>query len=98
RHREVLDRQTGRIRQDRETLLAALQGIEGITAFPSQANFLLFRVGPGQAGRVFAGLKAAGILIKNLDPAGGLLRDCLRVTVGTPEENAAFLSALREVL
>ncbi|HBA67008.1 MAG TPA: histidinol-phosphate aminotransferase, partial [Methylococcaceae bacterium] len=35
-----------------------------------------------------------GILIKNLSPQGGLLLDCLRVTIGTPDENDAFLQAL----
>ena len=46
----------------------------------------------------FEGLKAAGILIKNLNGSNDTLQDCLRVTVGLPEENAAFLSALRELL
>ena len=48
--------------------------------------------------QVFAQLKAAGILIKNLNPAGGLLASCLRITVGTPEENQAFLAAFRNIL
>jgi histidinol-phosphate aminotransferase len=43
-------------------------------------------------------LKAQGVLIKNLSPQGGLLADCLRVTVGTPEENTAFLQALGQSL
>ena len=52
----------------------------------------------GKADALFASLKAQGVLIKNLSPAGGPLQDCLRVTVGTPEENAAFLAALTETL
>jgi histidinol-phosphate aminotransferase len=47
---------------------------------------------------VFAALKASGILIKNLGGGNPLLRDCLRVTVGTPAENEAFLAALRQAL
>jgi histidinol-phosphate aminotransferase len=97
-HQEVLEAQTRRIRQDRDWLYSALQGIDGLTVYPSQANFILFRTPPGQASRIFEALKGAGILIKNLDPAGGLLRDCLRVTVGTAAENAAFIEALQKVL
>lgn len=98
RHRDVLDQQATQIREDRESLLAALQQFTGLTAYPSRANFILFRVGSGMAGEVFDSLKAAGVLLKNLDPVGGLLTDCLRVTVGTPDENAAFLTALQNTL
>ena len=91
-HREVLDQQTEQICADRENLMQALLAIEGITPFPSQANFILFRV--NNAREVFESLKSKGVLIKNLSASGGLLQDCLRVTVGTPEENAVFLSAL----
>ena len=44
----------------------------------------------GDADRVFDGLRQHGVLIKNLNAAGGMLRNCLRVTVGTPEENDRF--------
>jgi len=94
----LLDRQTARIRSDREVLYAELAALPGIEAFPSQANFILFRTPPGRADAVFEGLRARRVLIKNLTGAGGLLRDCLRVTVGTPEENHAFLAALRACL
>ena len=93
-HREVLDEQTRQISRDRESLFAALAAMDGITPFPSRANFILFRV-EGDADAVFASLKAQGVLIKNLNPAGGPLSGCLRVTVGTPDENAAFLQALQ---
>jgi histidinol-phosphate aminotransferase len=45
---------------------------------------------------VFNGLKQRGVLIKNLDGGHPMLEECLRVTVGTPEENAKFLAALQE--
>jgi len=45
---------------------------------------------------VFNGLKQRGVLIKNLDGGHPMLKECLRVTVGTPEENAKFLAALQE--
>lgn len=95
-HREVLDQQTQQICNDRESLMQALLSIEGITPFPSRANFILFRVADTDA--VFAALKERGILVKNLNSVGGALMACLRVTVGTPEENRAFIQALKDVL
>ena len=96
RHKPVLDAQTGAIRAERGRLQAVLAAIDGVTPFPSEANFILLRVPHGRARVVFEGLRARGILIKSLDGAHPLLADCLRVTVGTPEENVAFVAALRE--
>ncbi len=93
-HREVFDAQSEAICRERERLFTALQGMAGIAVYPSRANFLLFRVASGQAGRVFASLREQGVLIKNLHAASAQLSDCLRVTVGTPEENRRFLDAL----
>lgn len=90
----LLDEQAGLIRRERDSLFQALTALKGVRAWPSQTNFILFRVAPGAAGKVFEGLRQRGVLIKNMSSAGGLLKDCLRVTVGTPEENAAFLKAL----
>jgi histidinol-phosphate aminotransferase len=92
-HTDVLDEQAASICAARNNLLETLNSIDGIKAYPSAANFILFRVKGADA--VFAGLKAKGVLIKNLNPAGGALRDCLRVTVGTPDENTAFIEALK---
>jgi histidinol-phosphate aminotransferase len=97
-HREVFEQQAASIRQDRDALLAGLQSLPGLTVYPSAANFILFRVPAGQAGAVHAGLEENGVLIKNLDGSAPALRDCLRVTVGRPQENAAFLSALATLL
>jgi len=97
-HRSVLDAQTARIRADRATLFAALVALPGLQVYPSEANFILFRTPAGRADTVFAGLRERGVLIKNLNAVGGALHDCLRVTVGTPAENAAFLAALRASL
>ncbi|WP_019866350.1 histidinol-phosphate transaminase [Methylovulum miyakonense] len=94
RHKALFDSQTQRICAEREALLAGLNAMDGLVAYPSAANFILFRTKPGQADAIFTSLKAQGVLIKNLNPQGGLLADCLRVTVGTPEENAAFLQAM----
>ena len=94
----MLVEQAGRIRVDRQALFDALQALSGVTAYPSEANFILFRVATGRAKEIFEMLKQVGVLIKNLHGSHPALQDCLRVTVGTPEENRAFLSALRMVL
>jgi histidinol-phosphate aminotransferase len=98
RHLQVLEEQAARIRRERERLGRALATLTGVEVFPSQANFLLFRTPAGAAGRIFAGLVAGGILIKNLAGNGGLLRDCLRVTVGAPDDNDQFLQTLAGLL
>lgn len=91
-HVTELDRQAARIREERTRLLSALRGMRGVTAFDSAANFILLRV--ADADRTFAGLKARGILIKNVSRLHALLAGCLRTTVGTETENDAFLAAL----
>jgi histidinol-phosphate aminotransferase len=91
-HLAVLDEQAAILRAERERLLAALRALPGVTAFDSAANFILFRV--RDADRVFAALKAHRVLIKHVGRMHPLLDGCLRVTVGTPEENRAFVAAL----
>lgn len=97
-HKAILDEQAGLIRAERSRLLEALSGFEGVAACPSEANFVLFRVAEGTADAVFTALREQGVLIKNLSPAAGRLTDCLRVTVGTPDENTQFLTALEKAL
>ena len=91
---DVLEEQAACIRSDRETLAEELRRLPGVTVFPSQANFLLLRV--PDAERADAGLRRQGVLVKNLN--GPALRNCLRVTVGTPEENRILVKALKEAL
>ncbi|MEE4377331.1 MAG: histidinol-phosphate transaminase [Candidatus Competibacteraceae bacterium] len=95
---DLLHEQARLIRRDRAELGAALNALPGIVAYPSEANFILFRTPSGQARDLWAGLREAGILIKDLSSAGGLLHDCLRVTVGTTEENRIFLETLARLL
>jgi histidinol-phosphate aminotransferase len=68
----------------------------GVTPFPSDANMVLVRVPDAQ--RCFDGLKARGILVKNVSKMHPLLGNCLRLTVGTPSENTQLISALRDAL
>lgn len=97
KHIEILNQQTQKICEDRETLFNELKQVDGLQVFPSSANFILVRVAQGQADDIFNKLKQQGVLIKNLNPAGGLLKDCLRITVGTPQENKKFLDAFRAI-
>ena len=97
-NKALFDQQTEQIRSERTRVFAQLERLNGIAAFPSAANFILFKTPENQATRIFDSLKQQGILIKNLSHQGGLLSDCLRVTIGKPEENEAFFSALKNSL
>ena len=94
----VFEEQTKAICIERTVVFNTLNALDGICAYESAANFILFKVPEDNASRIFESLKSQGVLIKNMSPQGGLLRDCLRVTVGAPEENQAFLNALKTAL
>ena len=97
-HVAEYERQAAVIRSERERVFAALQAQPGVKPFPSQANMVLARV--PEAAAVFAGMKARGVLIKHVGGLHPLLAGCLRITIGTPDENtqmlAAFEAALKE--
>lgn len=93
---DVLLQQADQIKKDRTVLYQQLLSMAGVEVYSSEANFLLFRVENATA--VFNGLKQRGVLIKNLNGGHPMLNDCLRVTVGTPEQNERFLQALKESL
>ncbi len=95
-HGDVLEAQTRRIVAERARLEAALDRMPGVERFPSAANFILVRVADAPA--AFERLKERGILIKNLHGSHPLLANCLRLTVGTPDENAKLIEALASVL
>ncbi len=98
KHIDVLNDQTRLIREERTRLFAEMERLDGLTLYPSAANFILFRVPAGRASEIFDGIKERGVLIKNMKASEGPLADTLRVTVGTAEENDAFLDALKAVL
>ncbi len=95
-HAGEFARQAAVIRSERERLQAALAAMPAARAFPSQANMILVRV--ADAKRVFEGLKARGVLVKNVESLHPLLQGCLRLTVGTPDENDALIEALKASL
>ncbi|NKI97667.1 histidinol-phosphate transaminase [Rhizobacter sp. SG703] len=95
-HVDEYARQAAIIRSERDRLLAALRALPGVTPFPSEANMILARVADSAA--AFAGMKARGVLVKNVAGLHPLLANCLRLTVGTPDENVLMLQALKESL
>jgi histidinol-phosphate aminotransferase len=91
RHIDAFAKQAASIRDERARVAAAL-GARGARVHPSATNFLLVRVRDANAS--FAALLRAKILVKNLDGAHPLLANCLRITIGTREENDALIAAL----
>ena len=84
--------------EQRGVVLEALGAMEGVEAFPSEANYILFRLSPDRdGGTVWQALFDAGVLVRDFSRAPGL-ENCLRVTVGSPEENTRFLDALAAAL
>ncbi len=96
-HKAVLDQQAAQILRDRKRLFERLSAITDISVFPSEANFILFRTPHGRGAEIFEKIKAQGVLIKNLS-AHNMLTDCLRVTIGKPEENERFIQVLKQAL
>lgn len=96
KHKDILERQISLLISERQNLYNALAQMRGVTAYPSETNFILFRTST-DATAVYLKLKKAGILIKNLNKPGPL-KNCLRVTIGTPEENQQFLKTFKTIV
>ena len=95
---EAFRAQADMITAQRAMLLEALVKMPHLKAYPSDANMITVRtLGDGGADAAFAHLKAHGILVKNISKMHPLLRNCLRLTVGTADENAKMLAALASV-
>ena len=97
-HPEMFAEQTEILCNERARMFLQLTSMKDIQPCPSAANFILFRTAKDKATDIFNALKNQGILIKNLSPQKGLLNDCLRVTIGKPEENNAFIKALKSAI
>ena len=93
----VFNQQAAIICEQRAYLTSALNNVTGIIVYPSEANFILFKVLSGSAQDVFGNLIHHKVLIKNVSDKN-LLQNCLRVTVGSEKENQAFLGALKSSL
>jgi histidinol-phosphate aminotransferase len=90
---EVLEEQAARIRADRAALGQGIAALPGTNVVPSEANFFLVRV--PDADGAHEALRRQGVLVRNLHPG---VKNCLRINVGTPDENRILLAALREAL
>jgi histidinol-phosphate aminotransferase len=95
-HQEVFARQAQDIVAQRALLLGALGALPRVKAWKSDANMILIRV--PDAPQAFAGLRNRKVLVKNISKMHPLLANCLRLTVGTAEENAQLLAALEQSL
>ncbi|WEY38443.1 histidinol-phosphate transaminase [Paraburkholderia sp. SUR17] len=95
-HVDVLDAQAAQLRDERTKLAAAVAQLPGAEVFPSAGNFLLVRV--PDAAATFETLLTARVLIKNVSKMHPLLANCVRLTVGSPDENAQLLAALKLIL
>ncbi|MDB5938111.1 MAG: histidinol phosphate aminotransferase apoenzyme, partial [Polaromonas sp.] len=95
-HRDVFEAQAKELIAQRAWLSDALGAMPGVKAWHSDANMILIRV--PDAARTFDGLRNRKVLVKNISKMHPLLANCLRLTVGTAEENAQLLAALEQSL
>ncbi len=91
--RKILKSYIKSIISERNRLFNELAKIKGIRPYPSEANFILFRV--KEPARIYERLLEKGVLVRNIK---GVADGCLRATVGTPEENRIFVKVLKEVI
>ncbi len=95
-HADEFARQAAVLRSERARLMAAIGDLQGAKPYPSEANMILVRVPDSKA--CFEGMKARGVLVKNVAALHPLLANCVRLTVGTPEENTLMIDALKASL
>ncbi len=93
-NRQYVDQVVAAIATERERVFLQLQALPGVRPIPSVTNFILFRVGE-EAASIYQQLQSRGVLIRKYKEP---LTDCLRVSIGTREENNAFLAALIDVI
>ena len=95
-HAEVFGEQAAVLREQRARLARELSALPGVTVFPSEANMVLVRVPDSR--RAFDGMKSHRVLVKHIAGLHPLLANCLRLTVGTPDENTLMIDALKASL
>jgi histidinol-phosphate aminotransferase len=92
---DYLRANVAKIVMERERLFGRLEELGWLKPYPSQANFILCSLPKGNAHETWQGLRKKGIFVRYFDTPG--LRDCLRITVGRPEDTDALVKALKEV-
>ena len=85
------------LRKERNWMFDQLSKINSVKVWPSEANFFLIRLTERPGSSAFLHLKRKGFLVKNLTGSHPTLMDCLRVTIGSHDDNMGFLTALREL-
>ena len=93
----LLEETVRRLVEERERLLELLEDVPGVRAWPSKANFFLLELLTVSPKAVFESLYRRGVLVRDVSSYPMLSR-CLRISVGTPEENETFLHALGTAL
>ncbi|MDR2715917.1 MAG: aminotransferase class I/II-fold pyridoxal phosphate-dependent enzyme, partial [Coriobacteriaceae bacterium] len=93
--RAAFDRHIAATIDQRDLVFEALGKMGGVRPYPSDANFILFRL--ENASKVWESLYSRGVLVRDFSRERGL-KNCLRVTIGTPDENRCFLDVLEDIL
>jgi histidinol-phosphate aminotransferase len=93
KNKNITDAQIKTIIKERKRLFNELTKLQGVQPYPSEANFILFKVHDADA--VFKGLVEIGVLVRNMN---GVVKNALRVTIGTPDENEIFIASIKKVL
>ncbi len=96
KYRDEMNVRVASIVEERGRIIAGLAALP-IEVWPSQANFILFRPQVGDSAAIWQKMVGASVLVRDCSSWPGL-EGCLRVTVGTPDENTRFLTALTEAL
>jgi histidinol-phosphate aminotransferase len=91
------DRNVDATVRERGRVAEALGAIDGITVFPTAANFVTFRIDGKSSKHVFEALCSAGVLIRDVSSNAGLA-NCLRVSIGDRQQNDKFLDAMLEIM
>jgi histidinol-phosphate aminotransferase len=96
RHVAEMEARVARLVQERDRLVARLAELP-VRVWPSGANFVLFRPEARDGHEVWRALLERGVLVRDCS-SWPRLEGCLRVTIGTPEEDDTFLAELSEIL
>jgi len=94
-HPDILRERAERIIEARDWLYQALDGLRGVEPYPSEANFILFKVRDGAS--VYKGLLDKGILVRHFE-GDPILKNHLRITIGRPEDNKYIVQSLADIL
>ena len=95
--RDLFESRTQLLVSERDRMIAALQELDGVEVWPSSANFVLFRLDESVAQTAWQTFYDAGILVRDFT-TGPLTSNCLRASVGLPDQNDAFLATLASIL